>query len=185
MNYLTHKQKAVLCQMAKRAWDLWPEREAFLDANPEYSTTAAFEAWRRNEQMAACGVSSLKSCTSERHFLLLRAHWNAKIGAADRAARDLLKHADEACLIVLHKIYESCLERGLDYPVYPGAICRRQYKCALEEASERQLWNLCYTVRKRRRKGGAKPKKTTAPTKTPAERGAKKATRPVSTNLPF
>ena len=156
MQYLSNKQKAILCQLAKRAWDQWPEREAFLDANPDFSKSAAFEAWRRNEQLEAAGVSSLKSATSETHYLRIKAHWEDRLGHYERAAKDLLKHANEACLQVLYKVYQSCQERGLDYPGYPGAICRRQYKCALEEASEKQLWSICYTIRNRRTRSGAK-----------------------------
>lgn len=179
MQYLSHKQKAHLCQLARQAWDVWPEREAFLDANPDFSATAAFEAWRRNEQLEAAGVSSLKSATSEQHYLRIRAHWEARLGQYDRAARDLIKHADEACLVVLHKIRESCIERKLDYPGYPGAICRRQYKVALEEAGEKQLWRICFTIRNRRRVGGKKPGGKKRP-----ETGGK-SSKPVQSNMPF
>ena len=32
---------------------------------------------------------------------------------------------------------------------YAAAICRRQYRCALSEASDKQVWCLVYTVRNR------------------------------------
>ena len=188
MQYLSNKQKAILCQLARKAWDQWPEREAFLDVNPDFSKSAAFEAWRRNEQLEAAGVASLKSATSENHYLRIKAHWEDKLGHYERAAKDLLKHADEACLQVLYKIYESCAQRGLDYPGYPGAICRRQYKCALEEASEKQLWSLCYTIRNRRTRSGAKYAKGKYAKKAAAS-GQKAAVRTqasvVQANMPF
>jgi len=184
MQYLSKCQKATLCQLARRAWELWPEREAFLRANPEYSATAAFEAWRRVQQRQACGVESLRSCTSEHHYLLLRSHWNAAIGNHERAASDLLKHANEARLVVLHKLRESCLERGLDYPGYPGAICRRQYKCALEDAGEKQLWRLVYTVRNRRRKDGSRPAPKSSRRSSQPDTGGRPSPS-VQANLPF
>ena len=47
---------------------------------------------------------------------------------------------------------------------YAAAICRRQYKRELGEASAKQLWNLFFTVRNRR-KALPKAERQTAPRK--------------------
>ena len=52
--------------------------------------------------------------------------------------------------IALHKLTESCADRGLQMS-YAEAICRRQYKCDLSEANAKQLWQLNFTVRNRRK----------------------------------
>jgi hypothetical protein len=51
--------------------------------------------------------------------------------------------------MAMHKLRRDCADRGLSLD-YPAAICRRQYRCALEDASPTQLWQLVFTIRNRR-----------------------------------
>ncbi len=153
MRQLSKAQKAAIAMLARKAWALCPQRAALLEANRArgMSATAIFEAWRHVEQGKACGKQSLRQCTSEQDYLKLRAHFEALIGRYGRALRTLLRHAEEPRLVARHKLEEACRERGLSL-AYPASICRRQYRCGLDDATEQQLWRLVFTVRNRRRK---------------------------------
>lgn len=150
MQLLTNEQKATVCQLAREAWDAHPEiRDALLEANPHLGKTEIFQAWRRVEQGRAVGRQSLTQCTSEGDFLKLCAHFRAMIpGQEQRAARTLARHAIEPRLVALHKLRQACERAGVDLG-YPAKICRTQYRCSLDQASEKQLWRLVYTVKNR------------------------------------
>jgi len=158
MNPLSLEQKARICMAARRAYDAWGMREEFELINPELSPSKCFEAWRRCEQRKAVGVESLTLCTSERHYLRLLAHFVALQGEGGQALQLLLRHADEGRITVFFKLLQALEERGLKEE-YAAHICRCKFKCALGEASEKQLWSLFYDVRRRRRAElPAKPK---------------------------
>lgn len=156
MNPLSNEQKANIAILAKTAWDAWDGRAAWSEKHrdqvndPLLSDAKCFEAWRRAEQFRAVGVASLRDATSEAHYLKLRAHFENLIGSSGRALKTLLRHEEEPKQRALKLIEQSCAERGLDFPNYPAAICRRQFRCALADATEKQLWNIHYTVRNRR-----------------------------------
>jgi hypothetical protein len=96
------------------------------------------------------GVQSLRLCTSEGHYLRLMAHFADLAGDGDSALRLLLRHGEEPRITAYFKLRQALAERGLDEG-YAAVICRRQYKRELGHASEKQLWNLFYTVRNRRK----------------------------------
>jgi hypothetical protein len=151
MNLLSNKQKAEICQLAHEAWEARADiREPLLECNlATMSKTAIFEAWRHVEQGKAVGRQSLTKCTSEGDFLKLCAHFRAMIpGQEQRAARTLARHAAEPRLVAMHKLRQACSAAGLELG-YAAAICRTQNKCTLDEASEKQLWRLVFTVKNR------------------------------------
>lgn len=150
MNLLSNAQKAGIAMLARRAYAAWPGRAAFEQANHERSPSKCFEAWRRVEQGKAVGLPSLRLCLQD-HFLPLRAHFGSLAGADGRALNDLMRHAEEPRIRARWKLQQALDERGLDEN-YAAAICRAQFKCALGDASEKQLWNLFFTVSKRRKK---------------------------------
>lgn len=149
MNFLTNDQKRKICMIARAAYDHWEGRTEFEATNFDISKTARFEAWRRYEQGKAVGRQSLSDCVSELHYLPLLAHFAAIAGEGAVALRALLRHAEEGRIQVYFKLREALAERGLEEG-YASAICSRQFKCALGDASEKQLWNLFFTVRNRR-----------------------------------
>ncbi len=150
MSELSREQKAEIGALARQAWLAWPGREGFLESNGELSATECFTAWRHWQQGLACGKQSLCACTSEGDYLRLRAHFLALGGDQMAATRALVRHASEPARIAFFKLREAIAERGLREE-YAAAICRRQFRCSLAEASERQLWCLVYTVRNRRK----------------------------------
>ncbi|WP_414664884.1 hypothetical protein [Horticoccus sp. 23ND18S-11] len=152
---LSNEQKGRLCQLARQAYDAWTGREAFEEANPTLAVSKCFEAWRRVEQGKAVREQSLTRCTQD-HFLPLRAHFKAMLGNGDGALRDHLRAQEEPRIRARWKLEAALAERGLDQG-YAAAICRRQFKCELGDASEKQLWALFFTVTNRRKPvaGGA------------------------------
>lgn len=151
MSALSRKQVIVLAKLARQAWDAMPEgdREAFLDANPELSVSACFTAWRHWQTGLACGVQSLRAATQE-DYLKIRARFLHLAGRDAEAMGDLVRDQEHGRIVAWQKLHKALAERGLAQG-YAEAICRRQYKCALGEATEKQLWRLLYTVRNRRK----------------------------------
>lgn len=153
MSPLSHEQKAQLCQLAREAYDAWPGRAAFEECNGELSRSKCFEAWRRVEQGKAVGIQSLTRCTQD-HFLPLRAHFRAMLGNGGGALRDHLRAQEEPRIRARWKLQQALDERELN-EAYAASICRRQFRCELGDASEKQLWALFFTVTNRRK--AAKP----------------------------
>lgn len=149
MTLLSNEQKAAICRLARRAYDTWAGREAFEDANDGLSMSKCFEAWRRVEQGKAVGRQSLRDCTSDNDYLRLTAHFQNLLGDSGRALNSLLRHGEEPRVVAFHKLQLALRERGL-HEGYAAAICRRQFRCELGDASAKQLWNLFFTVKNRR-----------------------------------
>lgn len=149
MTPLSKLQKADIARAARAAWEAWPEREAFEAINAEFSASARFEAWRREEQSKACGVRSLRAAT-QAHYGRLLAHFQALAGREAQAARTRARDADNDRRIARWKLDQALRERGLQVG-YAAAICRTQFRCALDEAEAKQLWKLVFTVRNRRK----------------------------------
>lgn len=147
-NLLSRIQKAEIGQLARQAWLVWEGREAFLEANGELSTSACFAAWRHWQQGLACGKQSLRECTGD-DYQLLRAHFLQLAGLEASARRAEEKHISNPQRIARFNLRKALAAAGLPES-YAAAICRRQYRCTLDDASERQLWCLVYTVRSRR-----------------------------------
>lgn len=154
---LSKLQKSILARAARAAWDAWPGRDDYTARlagernDPLLSDNQAFTHWRREQQHRACGKSSLRAATQD-DYLLIRAHWEAWDPATSGAAmRTLLRHDSDGRRRALHVLERNTRERGLHWPGYPEAICRRQFKCALMDASEKQTWSLVYTIRNRRK----------------------------------
>jgi hypothetical protein len=154
MPLLSKLQKQQVAQLARQAWERWDGREAFIEANGALSLSACFSAWRHWQQGLACGQQSLRLATSEGDFERLRAHFLALSGFPVQAARALVRHATEPGRIALWTLRQALAERGL-LESYAAAICRRQFRCELLEASDRQLWFLIFTVRNRRKTAGS------------------------------
>jgi hypothetical protein len=149
MTPLSNRQKADIAQAARVAYDRWPERAAFEALNGEFTATERFEAWRREEQVKACGLRSLRAAT-QAHYGRLLAHFQALGGRTAEAARTRGRDADNDRRVARYKLDQALRERGLEVG-YAAAICRTQFRCSLAEASAKQLWKLVFTVRSRRK----------------------------------
>jgi len=152
MNPLSKKQKADICIIARRAWKAGAGEGWRGDLNADCSESALFRGWRRQQQHECCGLRSLTTCLQDADFPLLMAHFAALIPGNDAQAGYWLERlVEDSRNRVLFILKRSCAQYSLAWPSYPAAICRRQYKCGLGAASEKQLWALVYTCRNRGR----------------------------------
>ncbi|MCX6908124.1 MAG: sigma-70 family RNA polymerase sigma factor [Verrucomicrobia bacterium] len=142
---LDNGQKAHLCILAREAFEHVHGRPA--------SSEAEFNAWRYEQAAEECGVSSLCAAT-QREYKLVEARFLRLKGQARAAVRAHERAATEPTRLAMFKLREALRERGLAES-YAEAICRRQFKRGLNEASARQLWCLVFTVRNRRKVGQA------------------------------
>jgi hypothetical protein len=147
---LSREQKARICIMARECFhgsgaSSFTRQAGSLPA--ESGKMPDFQSWRREQQLIACGKSSLRECTQS-DYLLLRAHFENLLGKSDRALETHLRAAQEPQRIAMMKLRAACADAGLDL-AYPAKICRQQYKCELDEANANQLWRLVFTVRNR------------------------------------
>ena len=148
MSPLSIEQKRIIAQHARAAFQRWPGRENFERANDGLAKTEIFNAWRHVEQGNAVGIQSLCECT-QAHYNRLVAHFKEFSGDAAGAMRTRARDIDNDRRIARYKLDEALRERGLDI-CYAAAICRRQYRCGIDEANKQQLWRLVFTVKNRR-----------------------------------
>jgi hypothetical protein len=146
MRGLSNLQKATLARAARAAWA----------SRGMVGDNAAFTDWRHAEQQAAVGCGSLRDCGQD-DFLPLLAHFQDLAGETGTAVKTILRHAEEPRIIAMRKLAESLAERGLG-TAYAEAICTRQFRTGLTDASAKQIWCVNFTVRNRRKPNGAAAK---------------------------
>ena len=130
---LSNEQKARLCILSASAHDL----DGPLDA----------EEFRHEQVKLATGKPGLTACTQD-DWNLLHAHFLALNGETGQAYQAAIRHGTEPARVAMHKLHEALRKAGLPM-AYVAAICRRQFKCAPEDASPKQLWNLVFTINNR------------------------------------
>jgi len=156
MSPLSNLQKREIAIAARRAYQAWPEREAYEALNAkEFSRSACFDSWRHVEQGKAVGVQSLREC-DQSHYGRCLAHFQRLAGDATAATRTEARDQDNDRRIARWKLNQALQERGLETG-YAAAICRDKFKCLLDQATPGQLWKLVYDIR-RSRKPAAKKK---------------------------
>ena len=135
---LTRNQKTTLVLLAQHAFD-----------HVKITTEVGdIETFRHNEAITACG-RRISEARNE-HFSSLKSHFLNLAGQAGRAFNSAMRSGTEDNRLAMVALERSCAERGLRMD-YPAAICWRQYKCKLDNASAKQLWQLNFTVRNRRK----------------------------------
>jgi hypothetical protein len=136
---LSKEQKMRLAILARKA--AW-EQKLGLDSKQ-------LEAWRQEVSIRACGlrISEASQC----HWADLKSAFEDLAGDSVAAYQTQLRDGDNKRRVALWKLGKALEEKGLQ-PEYAGAICRMQFKCALEDASAKQLWCLFYTVTNRGKK---------------------------------
>lgn len=146
---LTTGQKTALVLLARRAW----ERVRLV-----VEDIAGVDAWRQEQAVLACG--SRISEARVKHFSMLKRHFADLAGKAGTAFTSAMREGTEAERIAMNTLERECASRGLRMD-YPAAICRKQFKCSLQDCTAKQLWCLVFTVRKRRKPETSKEVKPT------------------------
>lgn len=142
---LSNAQKATLCIMSREAFDARADAHADDD----------FAEWRHEQQRVACGKDSLRDAV-QTDYLAIRSHFKNLLGNSGGAFRDAVRAQTDDRNIALVKLRNECAIADIALE-YANRICRAQNKCALTEASGKQLWRLIFTIRNRasaRRKSG-------------------------------
>jgi hypothetical protein len=139
---LTNRQKAYLSRLAAAAY-------VRLHGEATARDPRVVEEFRHAQVAAACGKAGLRCC-SQTDYKLVEARlldlngWHAAAFNAGVSAATEKRRQAEAVLVA------ECDKAGL-HLAYAESICRNIYKCPLSDASDRQIWNLIYTVRNRSR----------------------------------
>jgi hypothetical protein len=141
---LTNHQKAYLAQLAARAHRAW------IAQDPPTRSAITAEEFRHHQVASATGKLGLRCCsqddykTAEAHFLNLLGHTGEALNAHLRAATETRR-------VARYKLDQACAEFGLSIN-YANAICRRQHRgLTIDDITERQIWQLVYTIRNRGR----------------------------------
>ena len=142
MSLLSNRQKAVLCQLAKKAYD---RQQA---ANAGYT----LEEWRHHLTIKACGKSSLTQCT-QRDYRPLYRHFNRLAGNTKVAFKTAMREDFEGRDQAMHRLLEE-ISKAKDVIPDPVAWCRgmlmrKRKHDSLEDASEEDLWHIVKTLSSR------------------------------------
>jgi hypothetical protein len=146
---LNNDQKRILAKLATRAF----QRECALargrGERPQTDTPAA-TAFRRREVVRATGKAGLRCCSQD-DYGAVKGHFLNLLGEAGQAFEAIHHGEGNARRIAEFKLLKACETAHLPLS-YVAKICANQFKCALEEATEKQLWCLMFTVQNRGRK---------------------------------
>jgi hypothetical protein len=112
------------------------------------SDAKAFDAWRRFHVGEATGKAGLRCCNNDDFHAVVARCWDLR-DRPDLAFNILAQSPEAAERRKIEWLIGRELERGGLNIAYVIAICRHQYKCSLNDASNGQLWRLFYTVRNR------------------------------------
>lgn len=107
----------------------------------------AFTRWRHEEVLVAVGKDGLTRCDND-DFADVCAHFAELAGLYDLALEWHLRSGSDRRRRIEFSLTLAMQEAGLAIP-YVQAICRDQYGCLVEDATEAQLINLIRTVRSR------------------------------------
>ena len=154
---LTKGQKAYVAQLAKRAFNLTVAKargsgNTFDDSDrPTDPLLRDEEAWRHAEVALACGKLGLRCCSQD-DYRIVEGHFLELLGQHGAAFNAQVHAATEKKRVAQFKVMEACERFGLTIG-YAAHIAKQQNNgAALEDLSERALWNLVYTINNRGRK---------------------------------
>lgn len=147
---LSSQQKQRLAILSREAYAKQPGLVRGLEGKQGPSPVLKFDRWRHAQAIKAVGRRISEATQGD--YLPLKAHFLDLAGKPVAAMQAHMRRETEPQRVALHKLTRECAAKGLDLS-YAAAICRRQFRCALEEASEKQLWCLFFTVRNRRNSG--------------------------------
>lgn len=148
---LTNLQKRKLACLCRRAFAAESAKARARGVEWDQSE----DQFRHAQVARATGKLGLRCCT-QLDYKAVEAVFLDLLGESDRAFESAVQAQTEP-----RRQAEAVLWRNLQHyglrPEYAEAICRRQFKCGVLEASTGQLWKLIYTVRNR---GGARRRAT-------------------------
>lgn len=149
---LSQLQKRELCILARTAYNRARAASPVIDSALDgMSPSAAFEAWRRLQQFAACGQGSLRLCCNN-DYLPLRARFLALAGAAQQAREASAKHLTEPRQWARHRLRKECIAAGdvmRDAWGYAEGFLRKRRGLDIAIADEKALWQAIYLIRRR------------------------------------
>lgn len=143
---MTINQKKYLALLARRACN----RAAALargrgdEPGPELLDQ---EAFRHQAVVAACGKAGLRCCSQD-DYGVVKGYLLEQLGEHGAAFEAQYHQQTNDRRVAEAVLVRECERAGLRL-AYAEAICRRQYRLGLFEASEKQIWSLVFTVRNR------------------------------------
>lgn len=140
---LTKSQKRYLAQLARQALN---QVRALARARGE-AFEVDEETWRHEEVIRAVGKHGLRCCSQD-DYADLKGHFLDRLGAYGAAFDARLRAATQKRRQAEAVLVRELQKAGLHLN-YANSICQRQYRCTLFDATERQIWNLVYTIRNR------------------------------------
>jgi hypothetical protein len=144
---LDNNQKRILSQLARRAFN----RELALARGRGEKLAELNESAFRHEHVAkACGKLGLRCCSQD-DYGAVKAHFLDLLGEHGQAFKAVHHGTGNARRIAEYKLMQACEQGGLQLS-YAAKICVNQFKCSLEDATEKQLWCLTFTIKNRGRK---------------------------------
>lgn len=138
MKPLSKLQKAVLCQIARRAFDKLTSNRI---------TGIGFDTWRHDEVERAVGLPGLRACGNG-HYRPLCSHFESLAGEDGRALNHLLAAATDKSRQIEHGIISE-LERGNLPITYAEKLAQNKFKRGLMDCDEQQLRTILITVKAR------------------------------------
>jgi hypothetical protein len=143
---LSNHQKATLCMAAREAFEKMHGRAPL--------TQSEGDRFRHEHVVIATGKAGLRDCVQD-DYLPVKAHFLDLIGESGAAMNAHLAHGVESRKLALHHLEKMCEQRGVNL-AYAASICRSMFKCALDDASVKQLWKITFRLKTRRSKRAAK-----------------------------
>lgn len=119
--------------------------------------------WRREQSILACGCRISEA--TQAHWADLKSRFQDLAGEVEKAFQTQMREGDNKRRVAMWKLTQALNAKGLQ-TTYAAAICRAQFKCALEDASAKQLWCLFYTVTNRKKSAASSQRpagKTSSP----------------------
>jgi hypothetical protein len=138
---LAREQKTALVLMARDAFRRRPDPDRCLD----------FEEWRHRECMMAVERHGLTECRNE-DFLPLKAHFIGLLGRTQAAEQIRVRAACEPRQWAMHTFERECAKAADVLPharEYAAGFLRRARKVTLDDATEKQIWQAIFLVRRR------------------------------------
>jgi hypothetical protein len=154
---LTKGQKAYLAQLARRAFNMALAKARgsgnTFDGSDDPSDTLLRDegAWRHAQVALSCGKLGLRCCSQD-DYRIIEGHFLELLGQHGAAFNAQMHASTEKKRVAQFKVMEACKRFGLSIG-YAAHIAKNQNNgSALEDLSERALWNLVYTINNRGRK---------------------------------
>lgn len=139
MKPLSIRQKSVLCQIARRAYDKARAGEQLQEIT--------FDTWRHDEVERAVGLPGLRACGND-HYSILAAHFESLAAEDGRALNHLLADGTNKRRQIEHVLVTALNDAKLP-TTYADRICRDKFHVGLMDATGAQLRTILITVKAR------------------------------------